>query len=468
MMASVQDQMENMGKLLNDIGGTQNQGLHKVGFRKLLQFLDDYNTAVENGVRVATFTALKKRGFSDARAAEAARDVTVNFAKGGEDKVAMNSLYLFYNASLQGSMALLMAARRSPRVRKLWLGMVAYGLLQDQLMAMVSDDEDDNGIKQYDDLDDYSLEHNLIFPSMGLSDKKFIKIPLAYGLNMAVNLGRSLSRYTRGEYTFGQASGSIFNTTMETLSPFGAIENWETYALPTFLDPFIELFVNKNYRGDPIYKESPMYASSPRPDSQQYWGNTGAIPKFIVDQLNSLTGGDEVESGIVDWSPDVIEYWIEFAIGGAGATVNRFGNLAFGVIPDVIKGDFDGNIESRIPFLRKVIAQPSERVDTQTYLENRKGLFTIFARLDLANRRGDIEDIRRLRARYDDELKIYGRFKAIDNARNRMLRQIRELERNLRIPDDTRRKLIRLRTEKIQELMRKGVVLMREVGLKER
>ena len=95
-------------------------------------------------------------------------------------------------------------------------------------------------------------------------------------------------------------------------------------------------------------------------------------------------------------------------------------------------------------------------------------MFTIFARLDLANRRGDIEDIRRLRARYDDELKILGRFKAIDNARNRMLRQIRELERNLRIPDDTRKKLIRLRTEKIQELMRKGVVLMREVGLKER
>ena len=49
-----------------------------------------------------------------------------------------------------------------------------------------------------------------------------------------------------------------------------------------------------------------------------------------------------------------------------------------------------------------------------------------------------------------------------------MLRQIRELERNLRIPDETRTKLIKLRTEKIQELMRKGVVLMREVGLKER
>ena len=467
MMSTVQDQMANMKNLLNEIGGTKNQGLIKGNFKKMLKFLDDYNTAVENGVRVATFTALKKRGFSDARAAEAARDVTVNFAKGGEDKVAMNSLYLFYNASLQGSMALLTAARRSKRVRKLWLGMVAYGLLQDQFVSFLSDDEDENGRKQYDDLDDYTLEHNLIFPSLGLSDEKFIKIPLAYGLNMAVNLGRSLSRYTRGEYTLGQTSSSIFNTTMETLSPFGAIENWQTYATPTFADPAIELFINKNYRQAPIYKESPMYASSPRPDSQQYWGNTGAIPKAVVDIINTISGGDEVESGFIDMSPDVLEYWIEFAIGGAGATVNRLGNLVFSTVPDVLSGEFEGNLEQRIPFVRKLIASPSERVDTSTYLENRKGLYTIFARLELASRKGDANEVRGVRAKYADELSIYGRFKAIDNARNRLLRQIRELERNLRIPDETRTKLIKLRTEKIQGLMKTGVVLMRQVGLKE-
>ena len=166
-------------------------------------------------------------------------------------------------------------------------------------------------------------------------------------------------------------------------------------------------------------------------------------------------------------SPDVLEYWIEFAIGGAGATVNRLGNLVFSTVPDVLSGEFEGNLEQRIPFVRKLIASPSERVDTSTYLENRKGLYTIFARLELASRKGDANEIRGVRAKYADELSIYGRFKAIDNARNRLLRQIRELERNLRIPDETRTKLIKLRTEKIQGLMKTGVVLMRQVGLKE-
>ena len=105
-MGDLQDQINNIGNILGDISDTGIKGklgLNKNGFtRKLLNFLDDYNTAVENGVRVATFTSLVKRGVSPARAAQAARNVTVNFAKGGENKTLMNSWYLFYNASLQG------------------------------------------------------------------------------------------------------------------------------------------------------------------------------------------------------------------------------------------------------------------------------------------------------------------------------------------------------------------------------
>ena len=32
--------------------------------KSILSFLDDYNTAVENGVRVATFRALRNRGMT--------------------------------------------------------------------------------------------------------------------------------------------------------------------------------------------------------------------------------------------------------------------------------------------------------------------------------------------------------------------------------------------------------------------
>ena len=470
-MGTVEDQMNNMNDLLTKISKTTSLGLNRKNFfykggQSLLKFLDDYNTMIENGVRVATFTNLKKRGFTDARAAEAARNVTVNFAKGGEDKVFMNSLYLFYNASLQGSMAIFNAAYKSSKVRKLLGGLIIYGILQDQLMAFFRDPEDEDEQNPYDKLQDYQLEHNLVFGNFGLSDEKFTTIPLAYGLNMPFNLGRALSRYTRGEYTFGQMSDSIFGTTMETLSPFGAIENWESYLVPTAGKPLAEMALNKNYRNDPIYKETPMYASRSGADAYTHWGTTGPVSKFIAQSINDITLGDEVESGLIDVSPDTLEYFYEYVIGGAGAFIGRSANLVAEVIPAIATGDFSEINAYKIPFVRKVITQPSERVDTSNYLEKRKELFTIFARIDLARRRGEPQNIRNLMSRYDDEIKVYGRFKALDNARNRLLRQIRELERNLRIPDDVRKRLIKLRTERIQEIMKKGILLMRSVGIR--
>jgi surface polysaccharide O-acyltransferase-like enzyme len=93
----------------------------------------------------------------------------VNFAKGGENKTLMNSWYLFYNASLQGSMALINAAAKSSKVRKVWAGLVVYGIMQDQINSLLSGDEDEDGIKDYDELPRYVLEHNLILPTFGLS-----------------------------------------------------------------------------------------------------------------------------------------------------------------------------------------------------------------------------------------------------------------------------------------------------------
>ena len=68
--------------------------------------------------------------------------------------------------------------------------------------------------------------------------------------------------------------------------------------------------------------------------------------------------------------------------------------------------------------------------------------------------------------KYKKELTIAGRLKAIDNARNRIIRQIREIEKNPRIPEETKKNLIRLRRDKIKDLQQTGLILMRSVGFK--
>ena len=80
-MNDLQDQMNRINSILSDVadnGKKGKLGLVKNGFKKLGKFLDDYNTAVENGVRV--LLTLIKRGVTPARA-PSVRDVTVNFTK---------------------------------------------------------------------------------------------------------------------------------------------------------------------------------------------------------------------------------------------------------------------------------------------------------------------------------------------------------------------------------------------------
>ena len=468
-MSDLQDQMNNLQSVIGDIGSDSKKGLFgkaKNGVKKVGQFLDDYNTAVENGVRVATYDALIKRGFSPTRAAQAARNVTVNFAKGGEQKQFLNSWYLFYNASLQGSMAIINAAIRSPRVRKVWGGLIVFGVLSDYFAEAMSGDEDEDGVKDYDELPRYILEHNLIFPTFGLSEDKFIKIPLPYGLNIATNFGRSLARASRGEYTVGQASRSIFGTAFESLSPFGGFDNFYNFASPTFADPFVSVAINEDYKGDPIFKETPQFSSRPTPESYLHWSSTSTVAKTIAESVNDLTGGDNFKSGLLDFSPDVLEFWFDYITGGAGRFVQRSLEAPFDIV-DVMNEDFRGDITQKLPFIRRVLQSPSEREDTATYLENRKEVFTLFARLDLARRSGDSEAINELLRNNREQIAIIPRLKAVDNARNRLQRQIREIERNPRLNEELKKRLIKLRRDRINDLMRRGLILMRSVGYKE-
>ncbi len=472
-MSDVKDQIDNIGSILGDVadsGIKQKLGLNKNQFagkniRSVMSVLDNANNAVENGVRVALYKALRDRGVSKIQAAQAARNVTVNFAKGGENKAVFNSMYLFYNASLQGSMALVNAAVKSPKVRKMWAGLIVFGIMQDMMNGLFAGDEDEDGINDYDELPQHILEHNIIVPTFGLTGEKHITIPLAYGLNMAVNFGRSMSRVARGEYTPGEATSSIVGTTVEAISPIGAFDNFLNFALPTVIDPFASVYMNEDYKGDPIYKESPTYASVKKPNSSQYWSNTSEITKSIASGINSLTGGDDIESGYVDMSPDIMEYWIGTFTGGVGRFTMRTLEAPVDIY-DALQGDFEGSLVNSIPLARKVITTPSPRADTGNYLENRQDLFTLKAQLDMARKSGDIGAVRSIYEDNKKQLSIIGRMKAIDNARNRMQRQIKEIERNPRIPEETKKKIIRIRRQKINELQQRGLILMRSVGYK--
>lgn len=464
---TVKDQMENIQNILNDVSAKSLKGklgLSRNGFvYNIGKLLDDYNTAVENGVRVATYKALLDRGYSKDRAAQAARNVTVNFAKQGEEKMLMNALYLFYNASVQGSMALMNAAIRSPKVRKIWGGMVLYGILSDQLFSAMSEDDDEDGKSDWDEIGDYTLEHNLLIPTLGLVEQKYIKIPLGYGINTAFNLGRSVSRYQRGEYTFAETFNSAFGTLAESLNPLGDT-NWETAILPTVADPFMELAINKDYKGDPIYKEASPFGVQ-KPSSQLYWANTNAVFKGIASAVNGFTGGTEVTPGSMDISPEVIEYWTEYFTGAAGAFALRTAESPSKVI-DSLRGDLEGELTRELPFIRKVFTSPSSREDTGKFIENRDRILRAGKEIQFSRQSQDPKREALMRSRYANELKIYGQIKAINNYRNQLVRNKNKIQSDLRMTEEQKLPIIRRLREKIQMLEKKAAIIIRDAGVR--
>jgi hypothetical protein len=468
-ISDLSDQVAGIKRLTDDIAeqgargqwnSVKNSFVGK-GVGSMLSFMENYNTVVENAIRVATFKALAPR-IGEERAAFAARNVSVDFAKGGEYKSLMNSMYLFYNASLQGTFALLSAATRSGKVRNIWVGIMVAGLLQDQLNAALSD-EDEDGQLVYDKVPDYVLEHNLIFPDpFGITDRSHIAIPMPYGLNMAVNVGRSLSRAMRGGYTVGEAGSSILGTAVDVVNPLGGTESFGNFVAPTIADPFIDLVENEDFARKPIYKETSPFDPTPPPNSQLYWSTTSPSAKWIAQALNSIDGSN-IEAGTLDVSPDVLEFWLGYLTGGVGRFVQRSADLATVTLPQALKDGFDEEMVRQIPFGRKLVYSVSDREDLGRFIEKRDKVLQAREVLIDAMERGDQQLVQRTRQKYADELRIAGLIKSINNGRNRLLRQMAQIKDNPRMPEEQKKLVIERLSKQVEALVKRGNIAVKDL-----
>ena len=424
-----------------------------------LKFIENSNSVIENTIRLATFKTLVDRGFSDARAAQAARNVTVNFSKGGQNKIFLNSWYLFYNASIQGSFALLQAAVRSKKVRKIYTGLLVAGFLQDQMLAAFSEDDED-GQKFYDKIPPYVLEHNYILP-FGFGDRGYTSIPMPYGMNAFVNFGRSLSRYARGGYTEGQFFESGVMTAIDAFNPLGGTESFFNFAAPTVIDPAVDLLENEDFAQKPVYKEGSPFGT-PQPSSQLHWSTTSPFFKDFAQWLNEFTGGSPARPGFIDASPDALEFLFGYFTGGVGRFAERVGRFGVGIATDPAEIFSEEGMRS-IPFVRRVFGSVSSREDTETYIEGREDINLAVADLKDAIARNDLERQRRIRDKYAAELRVQGAFKLVDNARNRLIRLLSEVRNNPRMSEEFRKKRVEELTEDIQALTLRGNKILNQM-----
>lgn len=339
-------------------GGALLQG--KRALLAVRDMIENLNLGVENAIRLAAFKNAREAGLTPQRAASLAKNLTVNFNRRGTAGPAINALYLFANASIQGSARILMAMR-SPKVRKMLAATMIASAAVELLNAMVSAIDDD-GESIYDKIPEYEKARNIVLMLPG--GTTYVKFPLPYGYNVFWGAGRSAAEIARrGGDRWKDTMANFAGEVADAFNPVGGSQSLLNFIAPTIVDPIVDLEQNKDFSGRKIMPDQPAYGPQ-EPDSQRYWGSVGPHWRAITDALNEATGGDDVVPGAVDVSPETLEYLAGTAVGSAGGFLDRMASL-------VSKG-FDPDAEvtaNDIPLARKVTGAKPAWYDKSAYYD---------------------------------------------------------------------------------------------------
>ncbi len=404
---SPEDQFKTVQSMIEMANGTF-KGNFQRRFQNIMQFVEDSNAAVENAVRLSTFKASRDellnagvpRSEAVAQAASLAKNLTINFNRKGNAGDLVNAIYLFFNASVQGTANFargLFGPKMnpfSPEASRVKQGAVTSLIMFGALSALRAEEESEEnpetGRSYYSEIPNYIKERNIVV--MAEDGKDYYTIPLPYGYNVFHVLGQNVFEMSNGHISPMEATSNITSAFLGSFSPveFSA-------PVPTITQPFLEIARNKNFFGSPIYREN-FPTGTQIPESQLSMSATKAPFKWMANLANSLTGGNEQEPGAVDISPDVLEHLADFMLGGAGSFFTRNINA----IQKWQKGE---DLEVRdMPFIRRIKGEPNERESMSDFYERKVKLEQKEARLEalkgserLAYRRSNADYLRTLR-----------------------------------------------------------------------
>lgn len=344
---------------------------------KMLEFL---GSSSENATRFALYMAAKESGKSPAQAGILAKDGTTNFNRKGEFGGALNNLYLFFNAGVQGT-AQLLKVMKSPYVMGAMAGVTGIGMMLAAYGAS-GGGEDDDGEKYWDKVPDYVKERNLVImlpPGEPLMDGikrvgkrgRYITIPVQYGFNIFPNLGYMMADTFRNAedprrgVTPAKAAIHMTSVVFGSVNPFGGSFDPSDgvqvllAAMPTLVDLPTQIITERSTFGRPSAPERSPFDR--RPDSERmFTSQQGTMSAKIAEALNELGGGNEAKPGKIlgvetSVAPGTIQTLISATTGGLGTFVEQVGSSVI-----AMTGDDKDLKANKVPFLNKFYGEVDE------------------------------------------------------------------------------------------------------------
>lgn len=440
--------------------GVMDWAKHNSGVRAakhVLHALEVIGAVSEHAARLSAYASAREMGRTPAEAASIAKNLTVNFNRFGEQGQLINTLFIFYNAAVQGSVRIGQMAK-NPKVQAAFAGMAGVGLSLALMGAAVGGDDED-GQPYWDKIPDWEKERNIIImlpPGAESGERvgkhgRYIKIPMAYGLNVFPVLGyqmadviRNIKDPTKGS-SVGKAAINMVSAVMGSYNPFGGSlsakpdATWALAVAPTVADPIIQLSQGVDGFGKPTGPSKSQFDK--RPDSEIVSGaQHGKVYHRIARYLNEATGGNQAREGGIDLQPGTIKNIGGIVGGGLGKFVGDMVNLGYLGVQDL-------PIETRdIPVYKAFYGEYDKKAGMSQYYERSQKAMTEFDFMKNEMKAGVKRD-------YSAEEKFLQRMGAQAEEMSKALGELKKWEVSIAESDSTDRE---------KEIKRKEVQKVRE------
>lgn len=360
------DTLGKLEKLGAELGYDEHKGGAGRKLSKALGLVGDalshFNEVFEYSVRLSAYRNATAKGMTPAKAAAAARDITLDFNVNGEVGRRLGHVYSFFNAAVQG---ITNDAKdlRDKRTRLRMLSLMGVGAAVQAVNEVFGGVDEDTDEKNVDLQHEGVLDSNVVLTPLG------VKIPLPPGLPAGLYaVGRRLVKMAFGGDVEEEAAGAVAAMAKASVpvrigeSDAGLVSNVLTAAVPSIPAPFYMLEVNRDGLGRPIIPEQHGKADAPHHTVARR--TTSGIAKGISEGMNVATGGDDVTPGAAQrylgkyTSPEAIEFLVGYYTGGVGQFALQSKNIAANA------AEGKPQAVDKIPVLKRFIAsEPQGAVD---------------------------------------------------------------------------------------------------------
>ncbi len=321
--------------------------------KAVLRSIDSYNTIFEDSTRLSVYKAALEAGKSRKNAAYLAKKSTVDFDEKGTAGPIVNALYMFSNASIQGSTKML-RSMKNPKVAAATVSTVSSAVIA---AALYNDDKDE---KWREKVTKWDKNNSLIIVTQGGDDFQYIKIPVSWGLKPIKISSDYVADITLGKKTDPtEMLSGIFGSIIEGYNPLGGTDLISAIT-PTALggDIIMDLARNKRWSGSMIKPDWLSGLSGP----EQIFKTT---PETLSGRM-SIKLSEGVRTVGVTVSPESIKYAYEQLIGGAGRFMTKTINSGVGAVTgSVPKAD-------EFPFIGRFYSEREREEIQKTIDSNRR------------------------------------------------------------------------------------------------